>query len=91
MIKFIKLYTQLLETRDRTAILKAFGFTHVRTKGSQQIWVHSTLDRPYPVQPSNTAAKAYQARKLLELIDLHVAPSHQTDSTALPYQLVLVG
>ncbi|WP_236549102.1 type II toxin-antitoxin system HicA family toxin [Novosphingobium sp. TCA1] len=64
MIKPAKLHLQLLEARSRTIpfrdferLLKAFGFTHVRTKGSHQIWTHPALDRPFPVQPNAKDAK----------------------------------
>ena len=59
MIKPTKLYAQVLESRNRTIpfrdferLLKAFGFEHVRTKGSHRIWTHLALLRPFPVQPS---------------------------------------
>nr|WP_240511364.1 type II toxin-antitoxin system HicA family toxin [Novosphingobium panipatense] len=78
MIKPAKLHLQLLEARSRTIpfrdferLLKAFGFTHVRTKGSHQIWTHPALDRPFPVQPNAKDAKAYQVREFLELVEQH--------------------
>lgn len=78
MIKPTKLYTQLLESRNRTIafrdferLLKAFGFEHVRTKGSHQIWTHPSLQRPFPIQPSDKDAKPYQVREFLELVEQH--------------------
>ena len=73
-----KLYAQLLASRSRTIafrdferLLRAFGFEHVRTKGSHQIWTHPTLMRPFPVQPSDKDAKPYQVREFLELVEQH--------------------
>lgn len=78
MIKPARLYALLLETQDRTIsfrdfekLLKAFGFTHDRTKGSHQIWKHPALSRPFPVQRSTKDAKPYQVREFLELIEHH--------------------
>ncbi|TCM18922.1 putative RNA binding protein YcfA (HicA-like mRNA interferase family) [Novosphingobium sp. PhB165] len=78
MIKPAKLYAELLEAQDRTIsfrdfekLLRAFGFTHKRTKGSHQIWIHPALNRPFPVQPSAKDAKAYQVREFLELVEQH--------------------
>lgn len=78
MIKPTKLYLQLIESRQGTIafrdlqrLLKAFGFVHVRTKGSHQIWTHPSLPRPFPIQPSDKDAKQYQVREFLELVEQH--------------------
>jgi predicted RNA binding protein YcfA (HicA-like mRNA interferase family) len=78
MIKPTRLYAQLLESRNRNIpfrdferLLKAFGFEHVRTKGSHQIWTHPALLRPFPVQPGDKDAKPYQVREFLELVEQH--------------------
>lgn len=71
-----KIYTKLLTNseqrltfRDFEKLLRAFGFEHVRTKGSHAIWVHPQVPRPFPIQPEGKEAKHYQVREFLELIE----------------------
>jgi predicted RNA binding protein YcfA (HicA-like mRNA interferase family) len=78
MTRISKLYAQLLANprspisfRDFEKLLKAFGFEHVRTKGSHRVYVHPKFARPLPVQPSDKEAKAYQVREFLELVEEH--------------------
>lgn len=78
MTRSNKLYARLLANpraaisfRDFEKLLQAFGFEHVRTKGSHRIYVHPKLSRPLPVQPSDKDAKAYQVREFLELVEEH--------------------
>ncbi|MFA7597624.1 MAG: type II toxin-antitoxin system HicA family toxin [Novosphingobium sp.] len=78
MTKPARLYSQLLQStsksiafRDFERLLTAFGFEHVRTKGSHRIYTHPALSRPFPVQPGSKDAKPYQVREFLELIEEH--------------------
>jgi predicted RNA binding protein YcfA (HicA-like mRNA interferase family) len=71
-----KLYTQLLADprqhiafRDFEKLLRAFGFEHVRTKGSHTQYVHPKVPRPLPVQPESKHAKRYQIRQFLEFVE----------------------
>lgn len=76
MVKPTKLYERLLANqlqgfafRDFEKLLRAFGFEHVRTKGSHRHYVHPRLPRPLPIQPSAKDAKPYQLREFLELVE----------------------
>ena len=78
MTRIEKLYDRLLANprvaisfRDFEKLLKAFGFEHARTTGSHRQYVHPKLSRPFPVQPSDKDAKAYQVREFLELVEEH--------------------
>ncbi|MEE4538747.1 MAG: type II toxin-antitoxin system HicA family toxin [Erythrobacter sp.] len=71
-----KLYRNLLSNprtpiafRDFEKLLRAFGFEHVRTRGSHAIWNHPKLVRPFPIQPTGKDAKLYQVREFLELVE----------------------
>lgn len=84
MTRIDKLYERLLANpkltiafRDFEKLLAAFGFEHVRTKGSHKVWVHPKVPRPLPVQPSGKDAKVYQIREFLELVEeygLYIEP-----------------
>ena len=63
--------SQLISFRDFERLLSAFGFEHVRTKGSHRQYVHPKVPRPLPVQPESKDAKPYQVREFLELIEEH--------------------
>lgn len=75
MVKAAKLYQRLLaghraiSFRDFEALLRAFGFEHVRTNGSHRQYVHPLVPRPFPVQPEGKDAKRYQVREFLELVE----------------------
>jgi len=78
MTRIAELYQRLVinprqatSFRDFEKLLKAFGFEHVRTKGSHKIYIHPKLARPLPVQPTSKDAKAYQVREFLELVEAH--------------------
>lgn len=78
MTRVDKLYASLLANprapisfREFERLLRAFGFEHVRTKGSHAIWIHRQLARPFPIQPTGKDAKLYQIREFLELIEEH--------------------
>ena len=76
MTKPDKLYDQLLASsarsisfRDFERLFRAFGFELDRTAGSHRQYVHSSLQRAFPVQPSGKDAKRYQVREFLELVE----------------------
>lgn len=76
MTKPDKLYQQLLQSssrsisfRDFERLLRAFGFELDRTVGSHRQYVHPSLQRAFPVQPSGKDAKRYQVREFLELVE----------------------
>ena len=78
MSKIAKVYAQLLANprqtisfREFEQLLRAFGFEHVRTKGSHRLYVHATVPRPLPVQPTGKDAKHYQVNELLGLIEVY--------------------
>jgi predicted RNA binding protein YcfA (HicA-like mRNA interferase family) len=60
-----------LRFADFEKLLKAFGFEHVRTKGSHRQLRPPELSRSFPVQPSDKDAKTYQVREFLELVEKH--------------------
>jgi len=76
MTKPDKLYQQLLASssrsisfRDFERLLRSFGFELDRTVGSHRQYVHSSVPRAFPVQPSGKDAKRYQVREFLELVE----------------------
>ena len=71
-----KLYQQLLTSssrsisfRDFERLLRAFGFELDRTVGSHRQYVHASVQRAFPVQPTGKDAKRYQVREFLELVE----------------------
>ena len=54
--------------RDFEALLRALGFVLKRQRGSHKIYVHTTIARPFPVQPDGRDAKHYQVRQLRDII-----------------------
>ena len=82
MVKSSKLYAQLLHStnrsisfRDFIALVEAFGFTHVRTKGSHQSFGHDQCPKLLVLQPVGKDAKRYQVREFLDLVrefELHM-------------------
>jgi predicted RNA binding protein YcfA (HicA-like mRNA interferase family) len=75
MVKPSKLFDLLLQSTDRTvsfrdfvALIEAFGFVHVRTKGSHQSYKHPTCPKLMVVQPLGKDAKRYQVREFLDLV-----------------------
>lgn len=76
MVKPAKLYTQLLQSTNRTTayrdfekLVESFGFTFDRMNGSHAIYKHPRVPRPFPIQPEGKDAKRYQVRDLLELVE----------------------
>ena len=82
MVKPAKLYSQLLQTTDRSisfrdlvALIEAFGFAHSRTKGSHLSYKHPTCPKLMVIQPVGKDAKRYQVREFLDLVrefELHM-------------------
>lgn len=72
MTRLAKLYARAvanprgLSFREYEGLLIAFGFVHARTVGSHRHYVRPDI---LTVLPSGKEAKAYQVRRLLELVD----------------------
>jgi predicted RNA binding protein YcfA (HicA-like mRNA interferase family) len=76
MVKPAKLYLQLLEStrrtvafRDFVALVLAFGFEEVRSRGSHRCFSHPDCQRLLVIQPKGSDAKGYQVRELLDMIE----------------------
>ena len=76
MTKPAKLYAMLLQSTDRSvdfrdfiAMIAAFGFANVRTKGSHQSYVHPAFNALLVVQPKGKDAKRYQVREFLGIVE----------------------
>ncbi|MFY7837471.1 MAG: type II toxin-antitoxin system HicA family toxin [Novosphingobium sp.] len=76
MTQIDKLFTRILASpqkslscRDFERLLSAFGFIHVRTKGSHQAWHHPDATRPLIIQPRGKDAKPYQVQQFLDMIE----------------------
>lgn len=75
MTRTAKLYARLVANprglmtfRDFERLLSAFGFRHDRTVGSHRQYVHPSVARAFPVQPSGKEAKRYQVGEFLDMI-----------------------
>jgi predicted RNA binding protein YcfA (HicA-like mRNA interferase family) len=76
MVKPAKLYAQLLQStnrsvafRDFIALIEAFGFREVRSRGSHRCFEHSDCPKLLVIQPKGADAKRYQVRELLDMIE----------------------
>ena len=76
MVKPAKLYAQLLQSTDRSVdfrdflvMIEAFGFRHVRTKGSHKSYAHPDCHALLVVQPKGKDAKRYQVREFLGIVE----------------------
>lgn len=76
MVKPSKLYMQLLQStnrsvsfRDFLALVEAFGFAQVRTKGSHQSFAHDRCPKLLVLQPIGKDAKRYQVREFLDMVE----------------------
>lgn len=76
MTKPAKLYALLLLStnrsvnyRDFVAMVEAFGFRNIRTKGSHAVYVHPTCAGPLNLQPKGKDAKRYQIRNFLDIVE----------------------
>lgn len=54
---------------EAVELAKAFGFRLSRTKGSQHIFVHSTVRELVNLQQVDGKAKPYQVHQLLEIVE----------------------
>ena len=79
MTKPAKLYALLLASTDRSiefrefiAMIEAFGFMHIRTKGSHRSYAHPTCDALLVLQPKGKDAKRYQVREFLGIVEANV-------------------
>jgi predicted RNA binding protein YcfA (HicA-like mRNA interferase family) len=76
MTRTSKLYAWLLANRNGTLpfrdlerLLAAFGFQHARTIGSHRQYIHRSVPRPFPIQPSGKDAKRYQVDQFLDMVE----------------------
>lgn len=76
MPKPVKLYALLLQSTDRSvdfrdfiAMIEAFGFAHMRTKGSHRSFAHPDCPRLLVLQPKGKDAKRYQVREFLDMVE----------------------
>jgi predicted RNA binding protein YcfA (HicA-like mRNA interferase family) len=71
-----KLYAMLLEStnrsvnyRDFIAMVEAFGFRNVRTKGSHASYANPACPAQLILQPKGKDAKRYQIRNFLDIVE----------------------
>ena len=76
MTKPAKLYALLLAStnrsvnfRDFIAMVEAFGFRNIRTKGSHASYVNPACPSPLVLQPKDKDAKRYQIRNFLDIVE----------------------
>ena len=76
MPKPAKLYPLLLHSTDRSvdyrdfiAMIEAFGFENVRTKGSHRSYAHPDCSALLVLQPKGKDAKRYQIREFLGIVE----------------------
>lgn len=75
MTRIAKLYSRSLQNprglsfREFERLLSAFGFVHARTVGSHRHYTHPRVPEILTVLPGGKDAKAYQVRRLLEMVD----------------------
>jgi predicted RNA binding protein YcfA (HicA-like mRNA interferase family) len=75
VVKPLKLYESLLQNpgqmvafRDLEALLNAFGFVHLRTRGSHRSYKHPRVEEVLTVQPKGKDAAPYQVRRFLAIV-----------------------
>lgn len=75
MTKLDRLYDRLLSQpnarisfRDLERCLTAFGFEHVRSRGSHRSYKHPAVPEVLTVQPRGKDAQPYQVRKFLAMV-----------------------
>jgi predicted RNA binding protein YcfA (HicA-like mRNA interferase family) len=77
MTRIVKLYAHLLASqkisisfREFEQLLRAFGFTLDRQRGSHRTYTHPDCTRPLVIQPKNgDAAAPYQVRAFIAMIE----------------------
>ena len=78
MAKPSKLYQSLLDQpgqvvafRHFEALLSAFGFVHLRTRGSHRSYKHPQVNEVLTIQPKGKDAAPYQVRHFLAMVREH--------------------
>lgn len=75
MTRIAKLYTSALANprgltfREFERLLAALGFAHQRTVGSHRHYIHPRVPAILTILPEGKAAKGYQVRRLLDMVD----------------------
>lgn len=77
MTRIAKLYAHLLASskitlsfREFEQLIRAFGFTFDRQRGSHRTYTHPACKRPLVVQPKkDDAAAPYQVREFIAMIE----------------------
>jgi predicted RNA binding protein YcfA (HicA-like mRNA interferase family) len=76
MTRPAKLYGLLLQSTNRTvdyrdfiAMIEAFGFVYIRTKGSHASYAHPDCPKLLVLQPKGSEAKRYQVREFLAIVE----------------------
>ncbi|MBV9840128.1 MAG: type II toxin-antitoxin system HicA family toxin [Sphingomonadaceae bacterium] len=77
MTRIAKLYAAVLANpraslafREFQALVKAFGLTLERQRGSHRAWTHPRCARPLILQPRKDGnAKPYQVQEFLDMIE----------------------
>jgi predicted RNA binding protein YcfA (HicA-like mRNA interferase family) len=59
---------QIVAFRDFKALLSAFGFVHLRTRGSHRSYKHPVVDEVLTIQPKGKDAPPYQVRRFLAMV-----------------------
>ena len=78
MTKPAKLYALLLQSTNRSvsfldfiALVEAFGFTQVRSRGSHRSFAHPDCPILLVLQPNGGEAKRYQVREFLGVVEAY--------------------
>jgi predicted RNA binding protein YcfA (HicA-like mRNA interferase family) len=74
MTRIAKLYSKLIAGRPLSfaefqKLLEAFGYQHVRTKGSHHIYRREDVSDNRVIQPHGKEAKPYQVQQFLDMIE----------------------
>lgn len=76
MTRVGKLYAHLLASakitisfRDFEQLIRAFGFTLDRRRGSHRTYTHPLCTRPLVIQPKGDMAAPYQVREFIAMIE----------------------
>lgn len=76
MTKPAKLFALLLQSTDRSvsfrdfvAMVEAFGFRNIRTRGSHATYANPACATPLNLQPRGKDAKRYQIRNFLDIVE----------------------
>jgi predicted RNA binding protein YcfA (HicA-like mRNA interferase family) len=74
MTRIAKLYQKLLNGRSLSfaefqKLLEAFGYVHIRTRGSHMSYRRSDIADIRVIQPRGKDAKPYQVQQFLDMIE----------------------